>query len=68
MQNSFYLMPWQGPNSGATQAIARLCQAVCRFHELMREHGRKIRMFFILSPLSEVVISHVYLTNVDGLT
>ena len=59
-------MPWQGPISGVTHDIVELCLAVCRLHELMREHVWKIRMLFILNILSQVVISHICFTNVDS--
>ena len=53
---------------GATYNIAMLCQAVCRLHELIREHVWKVRMLSILALVSEVVISHVDSTDVDILT
>lgn len=34
----------RGDDSGATQDIAKLCHAICRLHELIEEHLRKIRM------------------------
>ena len=44
--NLSYPMPWQGPNSGASHDVANLCQAVCRLHELIREHVGEIRRAF----------------------
>ena len=50
-------MPWQGPISGATTTLqSYLFQALCRLHDLIREHVGRIRMLFILRFLSEVVI------------
>ena len=67
-QRSEYLSPaWHGPNSGATHEIAKLCQVARRLHDLILEQVWKIRRLLILESFSEVVISHVYLTNVDSL-
>ena len=57
-------MLWQDPISGVTHDIVELCLlAVCRLHELMRKHVWKIRMLFILSILSQSVISHICFTK-----
>ena len=66
-QNNDYPMPWQGPNSGASHEIAKLCQIVCQLHELIREYVWKIRRLSILNFVSEVVISRVRFRFVDSL-
>ena len=47
MLRNAYTMPCpgRGPNSGATHDIAKLCQAVCRLHELIRENQFVIHSF-----------------------
>ena len=49
-------------------APANSCHAVCRFHEMNREHVWKLRMPSILNFLSEIVIAYVCTTNVSDLT
>ena len=64
-----YPMPWQGPISGASHDIAKLCiYVVRRLQELIWEHGCKIRRLSILKYISELVISRVRSINVDSST
>ena len=39
--------------------IAKLCQVVCRLHELIQEHVWKVRRLSILDFISGIVISRV---------
>ena len=59
-----YSMPLQGLDSGGTHENADLCHALCRSHELNREHVRKITFFrdpwFLCRSRDLVCLFHKY--------